>query len=338
MRLLKPINYTEIENKMDSTIISHPYPLNYNTKDKLLFDEWKNYQTFENKIFVINNCSVSYNGVVFKGLQNLTQALPHPIFKAEFSFLFLLKQKLFKQKIVLNPNKNYLLIYDFWSSNNYYHWMIDSLSRLVMWCDLLKNTTVLIPENTPKYIIDTLNLFEVEGVECISQKKYLYVKTLLVPNYCAWSGQQHAVILKRVKELLLSGFKGGESFERIYVSRSKQKCRKISNENEVITVLQKHNFKIVYFEGMSVSEQISVVRNAKFFVTSHGANVTNAVFGVDIKVLELLRNDKPNFCYWSALSCLEISYYYQLCEVVNHDDLYVNIGEFEGNLKSLLIE
>lgn len=335
---LNEIDFSEIGNKKDVLSISHPYPVNFSDNDKLLFDEWKTYQTFENKIFIVNNCSVSNNGVVFKGFQNFKQALPHPFFKTEFGFLFLLKQKLFYKKVEINPDRNYLLIYDFWSKNNYYHWIIDSMCRLMKWKHELNSYTLLIPKNTPKYITDTLALFEFKGIEYIEKRSYVTVKTLAIPNYCAWSGQQHPAVLKQVKELLLLGFPESVNNERIYVSRGKQKHRKISNEKEVFSVLQKYNFKVIYFEGMTVAQQISAVRNAKCFVTSHGANVTNAIFGTDIKVLELLRKDKPNFCYWSTLSALEIPYYYQLCDIVNHDDLYVDIILFEKNLKLVLGE
>lgn len=333
---LKPIQFKLLENKKDILKVSHSYPLNFNKSDENLFNEWKEYNTFENKLFELENVSITFRGIVFKGFQSFVPALPHPFFKTEFGFMFLLGQKLFKKNKTLDNNKKYILIYDFWSCANYYHWMIDSLSRMIEWEAYLGNYILLIPENSPKYITDTISLFEFNGIECISKNSYVTVSKLIVPNYCAWSGQQHPQVLKKLKDLLVENYKQSNNFERIYVSRSRQKNRKISNESELISILKQHQFEIIYFEGMSVHEQISIVLNAKIFITSHGANVTNALFGKNITVLELLRNDKPNFCYWSALSCLNIPYYYQLCKVVNHDDLFVDLKSFEENLKLIL--
>jgi hypothetical protein len=53
-------------------------------------------------------------------------------------------------------------------------------------------------------------------------------------------------------------------------------------------------------------------------------------------VLELIRNDKPNFCYWSTLTGIGLNYNYQLCEVVTHDDLLVDINELEKNITNIL--
>lgn len=334
--LVNPIAYNIVDNKSDKMQVVHPYPLNFNEKNKLLFNEWKSYEMFENKIFSLTHVSVSGNGVVFKGFSNFLPALPHPIFKAAFGLRFIVGQNLFKKRRKLDANQTYLLIFDFWSCANYYHWMVDSMCRLIAWKDLLKSYTLLIPETSPKYITDTIGLFEFNRIEYISKSEFVDVNLLHIPNYSAWSGQQNPLILKEVKSIILTHFTKHNNFEKVYVSRSKQKHRKIANENDVISILKRYHFEIVYFEGMSVSDQISIVRRAKFFVTSHGANMTNALFGENITVLELIRSVKPNFCYWSALSAINTPYYYQLCQVVNHDDLFVDLKLFEQNLKLLV--
>ena len=339
IKIIKPIAFHVISAKDDVIQVNHAYPTNYNPQHKILFDEWKTYPTFENKLFFLNDVSVSYMGIVSKGYQCFVPALPHPVFKNKFGFLFNFHQNLFTKKIILSNTSNYFLVHDMWSYANYFHWMIDSLCRLFFWKEQLPQYTLLIHEGAPKYITETLLLFPFKNRIEIPKNTRVVVPNLTVPDFCAWSGQQHPVVLKQVKTLLLNQYNSIEGgFERIYVSRSQQKVRKINNEEAVVKLLKEKGFKVVYFESLSVAEQISITIHAKLFVTSHGANVTNALFMKQGKVLELLRNDKPNFCYWSSITCLDMPYYYQLCEVVNHDDLLVDLVELNKNIDFMLRE
>jgi hypothetical protein len=334
--VVKPISYKVEKPQNDIIRVEHSYPKNIAEKDKPLFEEWRSYPTFENKLFVLSNCNVSYKGTVFKGSRCFVPALPHPVFKAQYGPLFCWKQNLFFKKTTLDANTTYYLVTDHWAYANYFHWMVDSMCRLIEWREELKDLTLLLHEGAPRYITDALKYLGIEKIEWIKKDHYVAVPNLVVPNYCAWSGQQHPVILRKVKEFILDKVEGPKGPERIYVSRGHQKVRKIANEQAVIEVLQKNDFAVVHFEGMSVAGQISIVKHAKIFVSSHGANMTNALFTLNCRVFELLRNDRPNFCYWGALSGLSIEYRYQLCKVVNHDDLLVDIEQFKIHLQKVI--
>jgi hypothetical protein len=54
------------------------------------------------------------------------------------------------------------------------------------------------------------------------------------------------------------------------------------------------------------------------------------------KIFELIRKDKPNFCYWSTLTSLKMKYYYQLCDVTGGDHLIVDIERFKKNMNLFL--
>ncbi len=333
---VKPIPFKSEQSQNDIIQINHSYPVNIKEKDKPLFNEWKTYPTFENKLFVLENVNLSNRGIIFKSFKCFVPALPHPVFKGEFGFLYITKRYLFEKKQELSRDVKYFVVLDNWAYNNYYHWMIDSMCRLIQWRSVLNNYTILIQENAPKFIMDTLFYLKIDKIEIIKSRNYVSVPRLTVPNYCAWPGQQHPLILKKVKEFILESVKEEKGFERIYISRAKQKSRRVANEKELVVVLKQNNFEIIYFEGMSLAEQISIVKNAKYFVSSHGANMTNALFTKNAKVFEFLRKDKPNFCYWSTLTNLNIPYYYQLCEIESNDHLLVDIEQFKINLHQLL--
>jgi capsular polysaccharide biosynthesis protein len=263
--------------------------------------------------------------------------LPHPIFKIDFGILYMLKQYLFRKKVIGNNDIKYILIFDHWAKNNYYHWMIDSLSRIQLLSGDLNEYVVLLPEDCPKFIQNTLKFYPDVNIKLIKKNTLQFIPNLFIQDFAAGSGRQHPVILKSVRSHILNQFPSIKSEKFIYVSRQKQKVRRISNENEVLGILRKYNFETVCFEDHSLEEQIKIAQSAKILLSSHGANLTNSLFMQEgCSVFELIRNDVPNFCYFSMATGLGLNYYYQLCEINDHDNLLVDLVEFEVNLKLLL--
>ncbi|MES2592726.1 MAG: glycosyltransferase family 61 protein [Bacteroidota bacterium] len=319
--------------------IEHPYPANFNISDKDLFNEWKRYDTFSHDLYSVQNVRVTHEGIVLKKYFTFIKALPHPIFRNQFGVLYNLYTYIFYKKVNTKAKK-YVLLYDHWSKNNYFHWTVDSLCRLYLFKHHLNfEYTLLLPENCPSYILNTLEKFDVENIEFIPLKSFLQIEDLYVMNYAAWSGQQHPDVIKKLRNHLMSQTIHDKMAikMRIYVSRGKQKSRRIINEAEVITLLQKYKFSIVYFEELNFDQQISMMQQTEYLITSHGANMTNILFLPDhAKILELLNNEKPNFCFWSLASCLGLNYNYKLCGIEKSNHIHVDIKELERTLIPLL--
>jgi len=64
----------------------------------------------------------------------------------------------------------------------------------------------------------------------------------------------------------------------IYLSRQKQKHRKIANEYEVQNLLQKHGFSTVFPEEISFEEQVDIARKAKILFGPQGSAFTLQIF------------------------------------------------------------
>lgn len=321
--------------------LTHPYPQNYQEKDKALFDEWKWYETFPHDLFLAKKVLLTPDGVVLKKHRTFIRALPHPIFRFQYGILYNLKTRIFYRKFKTDPGKNYLLFYDNWSWNNYFHWIIDALCR----AELVRrhvqlNFTIILPEASPKYLTDTLKLYGYTDFIYLPPRSKTRIENLYVMNYAAWSGQQHPEILKAMVNYIsdkLEGEKPAKPFRKIYVSRAKQFSRRVENENEILALLEPYGFETVYFEGMGFNEQVQLMQSATHFITSHGANMTNLVFlPVGAKIFELLNDRKPNFCYWSVANCLGHSYSYQLCPITGADHVQVDAELFKKNLELLM--
>jgi hypothetical protein len=338
-QIIQPIAYTLYKHIDNATAVNHKDAMNLAPRDKALFAHYNHYPTDKETVFELQHVNISNSGVVFKGINNFGQALPHPAFRATYGWLYLLNQYLFHKKTIAPTPKIYILIYDFWSAGNYYHWLIDSLPRLWIIRDELKSEgySLLLPENCPQFIIASLRYFEISHITYIKRSEYLSVEKLLIPNYSVGSGRIHPQRVAALKNYLVNKVNAGKQNERIYVSRGRQKTRRAINENEIIHIVEQLGFKVLYFEDYTVEEQIAIGKSAAVLVSSHGANMTNLMFmPPQARVLELIREDQPNFCYWALSSVVNVNYYYQLCKVVGNDHLLVNVDLFKLNLQKIL--
>ena len=119
--------------------------------------------------------------------------------------------------------------------------------------------------------------------------------------------------------------KQNNNFKNIWISRSKSKHRKIKNESEILPLLKKFNFEIVFPEEMTFEEQIKIYHGANIMGGLHGGGLTNILFmNPGTKLLEVRReNDNLNNCYYTLASELGINYYY-VNSKSQGDDLYVS--------------
>lgn len=319
--------------------IEHPYPENYQAQHKRHFDEWKEYDTFPHDLFLAKNSWLTSDGIVLKKHRTFINALPHPIFRYQFGFLYNMKIRLFYRKQKTDPDRNYLLLFDNWSWNNYFHWIIDALCRVQLVRDNVKlKFTIVLPEESPKYITETLKLYGYSDFVYLKKRSRTKIGTLYTMNYAAWSGQQHPEILRRMAGQIRDrlGIAKVQPWRKIYVSRGKQFSRRITNENEVLAVLQKHGYETFYFEGMTFADQVKLMTETSHFVTSHGANLTNLIFlPKGARILEMLNDRKPNFCYWSVADSMGHDYRYQLCPIEIADHINVDVKELKKNISEL---
>lgn len=154
---------------------------------------------------------------------------------------------------------------------NYYHWMLEVLARI----HLLQESRLAID----KYIINHRALpFQLETLApCgITPEKiirpyesfHIQAKELIVPSYVnlpnLWS-------VNYVRKIFLSDKnKPPESKgKRIYIKR--QSSRKVQNEEELLSILNKYNFKSIVLEKMPLKKQLETFYNATVIIAPHGA-------------------------------------------------------------------
>ena len=125
---------------------------------------------------------------------------------------------------------------------------------------------------------------------------------------------------------------------RIYISREKAyNGRKVINEDELLEVVNKLNFKKVVLESIPINEQIKLFYNAEIVIAPHGAGLTNTIFSDQINIVELFPGHtcQPHFYFLSK----SVGHTYQYWRGEKHNinsDFIVDIPSVKGLLTRLL--
>lgn len=298
-------------------------------------------------LFEYSNVNVTPEGIVFKGFQIDEDLLIYPKHTKIYNFLYLGSSMVKRKKIRLPENEKYLLCYDYWS-NSIFHWMCDAMPRIEAVKEFAKECVLLLPKDfTYPYILETLKAFEFKGIYRFEDNEYVNCRQLYAPQQITTSGQINPKNILSLRKTILAYFEpkfsGNLNFPNIYISRNKAKYRKVINESEIMPLLNKFNFEVIFFEDYSVAEQIEMCYHAENIVSIHGANLTNVLFMQPGKnVLELRKKDDlDNNYFYELTDSVDCNYYYLNCEFedlkpgTNTFSLYADVNDFENSLKRL---
>lgn len=181
------------------------------------------------------------------------------------------------------------------ANSNYFHWLFDVLPRLYLVSKIynLKNIDYfLVPSFEKKFQIDTLKMlgFKKERIlDCRSYRHFNCKKIISADHPYMFNTNKlenlnniPIWISKFLKNNFLKCKIKGLNYKKIYIDRKvkdvKRFTRLITNNNKIKFILKKNGFKILYMEDYTISEQISIVNNAKIICGLHGAAFANIVF------------------------------------------------------------
>lgn len=334
----------KVEEKIlySETTIKRVLPNNYLVSDKKLFKNEILRQIPTISIKVIANCFFDYDEYLFtksgifeesyfrRGWRNKTSIFRNlKIFLSPF------------YKKVKKVDHSFFVI-DAWSSG-YFHWFGDVIHKYFMLNENNYRGKVLLPEKFKKinFAVESLDFFSIPHIFikknelAFSNKLYLFPYKLISGNYVE---KTVLAINKIVNSLKIIPNK------IIYVSRSKAKYRKVVNEVELITALKKYGVEIYNFDNISLTEQITIAKKTKLFISMHGAALTNMLFMNKSQNILEIRHPNSNLqnCYFSLASALKHNYFYFLGIPLNQDsnphdgNLKVDVESFENLLKTII--
>lgn len=337
---------------MSKTVISVSLPENLAENEKSMFIKNNRYTLEPLNVYNFKNIVITYSGFVFNK-KRLVRACIHG-YKSKREWFFekgFRELKYQKEFYLENDNINFLLIHNIWF--NYYHWITESIPRLLLVKEKLINLAVLLPEHYKKfdYVEESLKPFNLKKIVYIPKNFKTIVRNAVVPQLKPICSNYSPTVTNEIRERYCSlalQNKATTFGEKIYLSRAKAHRRKVYNEQNVINLLKRFDFDVIMIEDFSFLDQLSIFSNTKFFISIHGAGLTNMQFmRSGTSILELHKritneHDHHSLCYWNLASSLGIKYFQQLCDPIDENenfytaDLWVDVNKLESNLLLML--
>lgn len=196
-----------------------------------------------------------------------------------------------------------LLLASRFSHGNYFHWMVDVLSRL--WALSLfapgEDIPLVTPcVNLPPYARETLERLGLPNrlipLNCHrARAERLYVPSFFAPG--GYSRAQATWLSAMLRRAFGVDQRAGR--KRLYVSRSDARARRVANEDAVLAMLRPLGFEAVTLGGLTVQRQAELFAEAEVVVAPHGAGNTNMLFAAPgATLIELVPATTPQPCYW----------------------------------------
>lgn len=238
-------------------------------------------------------------------------------------------------------NKSIALLSSNDTYKNYYHRMLYVLPKF----HLFQKSGVTID----KYATDYTSKFNKESLATLwinedqiivtSKDTYIEAKKLLVASTSTLFGNLPPRAINFLKKTFLEGEKPKKSSKRIYISRITN--RKVENEEEIFSYLQKLWFEKIVLDNMSIKEQARLFNNTEIIIAPHGAWLTNLVFCQPwTKVIEMFHEKTVRGHYCALANACKLDYYYLIGDIqkdtkkISMDsNMYIPLGKLEKTLQ-----
>ena len=180
---------------------------------------------------------------------------------------------------------------------NYYHWMLDGLTRLLARDALPEAAGILLPRGLPKFAEETIDLLGlrgktlVAGSDCIRPERYYFCSPT------AMTGVWNPVGYRWLREAFASCFSKAGSMPPVFLTRRGRE-RIPENLQAIENAFIKHGYEVIDCGAITVSEQIAKISGAPAVAGLHGAAMTNILWArPGTPVLEIFQPQYLNACY-----------------------------------------
>jgi capsular polysaccharide biosynthesis protein len=234
------------------------------------------------------------------------------------------------------------------SYRGYYHWLLESVPKLLEAQRTLPSFTLLLPASyTDAFYADTLRLLNISTIVRLQSQIMYQVPDLALPVLAEAQGDYSAPAMREVKTVLLAAAGIGEaapaSPTRLYISRRKAPRRKVLNEAEVEQLLKHYGFACVCFEDFAFEDQLRLCASANVLVSMHGAGLSNMLFMPEHSTVVEFRKFDDGLNYFFTGLGATLGHHYHLLyskaadeqQSVQDADLYVDIKALDAVLQQL---
>ncbi|HUR10513.1 MAG TPA: glycosyltransferase family 61 protein [Flavitalea sp.] len=191
-------------------------------------------------------------------------------------------------------------------ADNFHHWLYDCLPRIY----LLKKSGML--DSIDHFLIAGRETpFRMESIQrmAIDTRKIInphddgnlhyQAQTLVVPSLPSELGTVSPWVVNFLNELFNASNEKNTQFPRIYISRRNAGSRKITNNDEFLSLLHEFNIIEIFPEDYPVAEFAKIVAGARFIISIHGSGLSNLCFAsVRSVVVDILAPYHQDSYYW----------------------------------------
>jgi len=255
------------------------------------------FQFNEQFVAEINNCVLTKQGDIIIGDRYVEDSIKFDQKEVNEKVIRRLRENLF-DSMGLKPSLQTTLAVDSAvvlcaPADYYYLWIVDEILKLRLFERYEEKTgeqlDIIVPSDAPTYVWEILKLLGYNQQVIQWNRKQCHINTAIIPSFPEPTPSSLKWLKNRVLENV-NNKPSGQKNKKLYISRQNSQGRAIKNYDDILPVLNRHNFKSVFCEKLSVEEQILMFNEADVVVAPHGAGLTNIIWGSKLQVIEIFND------------------------------------------------
>lgn len=231
-----------------------------------------------------------------------------------------------------------LILSDNFTLNNYCHWTLDWVPRLLLMSEYYRNPDWVCTSTYTSHYHDqffrSCDLLPSSGwLRDLGMHWLKFDEIVMVSNSsigathpCFRGNTEVMKLLNKAGDKLVARdglLPNQKTKRRIYVSRADVGGRNIVNNDEFLKILKEYDIEAVTLTNVSLPEQIKIFRNCELAIGVHGAGLTNIVFmEKGSNVVEIFNSQFGTNAYAIIAKQRKINYYYMSCPSVEGGALW----------------
>lgn len=166
----------------------------------------------------------------------------------------------------------------------FFHWMMDSLPKVVIAeaCGFTGNYLLPSPTTAP-WADESLSLLGIPSDRIVHHTDNdIHAHRLFIPTYFSgYNAHHNSEFIKIYRDSIRQAIKSAPSTtkKRILIARKPgTKVRRIINHDEVVEMTMALGFETVYFEDLSLREQLALAISTEAIIGTHGSGLSHSLF------------------------------------------------------------
>ena len=222
-----------------------------------------------------------------------------------------------------------------WGREGYWHWLMDSVSRLAFLDEFPQDTKIIVRPLTAwrKWFIIRLGIesrcIETESKDIAVENYYFSSPTSMTGCY-----NPHAVHFLRSRFLKYSSNRT-DLPKRFYIIREGF-TRGIQNEQEVREFFTRKGWALIAPEKLAIEDQIALFSGAEAIAGIHGSAFTNLIWcQPGCNILELNAENFLLGAFEVVAKTLDLHHSFLICPADSHSHAFVNVSKLDAAISKI---